>query len=212
MKRAVLFLFIVSLFSCGKTAGIKTKVLDYLGSVSINGKLLDAKSVLVNYGDTIETGADSFCELVINEKNILRLSANTKLIFKVSDKDNVLELEKGWFAGVTHKVFAKEGSYLIKTPTVVASVRGTSYCIKVEDPNSTYFCVCNGSIQLDKSQSTGGELVTSAHHAARRFKKDSKGTISIDQNAGLLYHDDKGVEALAKKIGDSIDWSKPAAK
>jgi hypothetical protein len=212
MKRTVIFLFVVSLFSCGRTGEIKTKVLNYLGTVSINGKALDATGSSVIYGDAIETGNDSFCELVINEKNILRLSSNTKLVFNVSDKDNVLELQQGWLAGVTHKVFAKEGKYLIKTPTVTASVRGTSYCIKVENPDSTYFCVCNGSIQLDKSTGKDGELVTSSHHAARRFKKDSHDAIIIDQNAGLLYHDDKGVEMLAKKVGEIIDWSKPDTK
>ena len=208
MKQAVIFLFVVSLFSCGRTTEIKTKVLNYLGSVSINGKAVDSTGTAVKYGDAIETGADSFCELIINEKNILRLSSNTKLVFHISDKDNVLELQQGWLSGVTHKMFAKEGSYLIKTPTVTASVRGTCYCIKVEDPDSTYFCTCNGSIQLDKSTGTDGELVTSSHHAARRFKKDSKGVINVT-TAGLEYHDDKGVEALAKKVGETIDWSKP---
>lgn len=212
MKRTVAILFILSFFSCGKTAEIRTKVLNYLGSVSINGKAVEKTGTEIKYGDAIETGKDAFCEITINEKNIIRLNSNTKLVFKVSDKDNVIELQQGWLSGVTHKMFAKEGSYQIKTPTVVASVRGTSYCIKVEDPSSTYFCTCNGSIQLDKSTGTDGELVTSSHHAARRFKKDSKGVISIDSNVGLLYHDDKGVEALAQKVGEVIDWSKPDNK
>jgi len=53
--------------------------------------------------------------------------------------------------------------------------------------------------------------VTSSHHSARRFKKDSKGAITIE-TAGLAYHDDSGVEALAKKVGEVIDWSKPDSK
>ncbi len=54
-----------------------------------------------------------------------------------------------------------------------------------------------------------GGTVVSAHHAARRYVRAKNGKIIIDKNAGLLYHDDSGVEELAKKIIVAIDWTRP---
>lgn len=98
---------------------------------------------------------------------------------------------------------------MIKSPTVVASVRGTSFCVKVESPDKTYFCVCNGSIDLNVDGAASVEKVTAAHHAAKRFTKNKEGKIDIDANPGMLYHNDEGLEALSASIGEKIDWTKP---
>jgi hypothetical protein len=81
--------------------------------------------------------------------------------------------------------------------------------MKVENPDSTYFCVCNGSIELKEADGKTGDTVVSAHHTARRYIKGKDGKISIEKNPGLLYHDDSGIEKMAKKINVAIDWSQP---
>jgi hypothetical protein len=163
--------------------------------------------VSIKFGDTIQTGKASFCELTINEKNILRLNNNTRLVFNISDTESALDLKQGWLAGVTRKIFKNDRTYLVRTPTVIAAVRGTSFCTKVENPESTYFCVCNGKIELKKSDGDAGDMVASPHHTARRYKKEKDGTLTIEKDPGLLYHDDKGVEMLAKKVNSTIDWT-----
>jgi len=153
--------------------------------------------------------ADSTCDIIINDKNILRLKPDSKLILRISEKENILQLDKGWMAGVTRKVFTKEGKFLIKTPTVTAAIRGTSFCLKIENEKSSYFCTCNGSIELKGKNSEKTETIEAAHHSARRFLVDKTGALIEDNNPGMLYHTDSGVEEIAKIINETVDWSKP---
>jgi len=216
MIKKIIFILIAFLMilSCGKKTEtdikeeIKAIVMAYFGDVSINGKALTATGAAVKYNDTIETGKKSFCEIIVNDKNILKLGGETKLVFKLSDLESTLELSKGWLSGVTKKIYAKERKYNVKTPTAVAAIRGTSFCTKVESEDSTYFCVCNGIIELKKAGGETADVVESSHHLARRFKKEKSGAIAVDNKPGMLYHSDKDVEALAKKIDVVIDWKK----
>ncbi len=209
MKAITVILAIMMMVSCAKKSDeIKTTILSYAGNVTINGKAATSVGQSIQYGDLIQTGTASFCELIINEKNILRLNPGSKLAFNISEKENRLDLLQGWLAGITKNITAKDRTYLIKSPTSVAAVRGTSFCTKVENPGSTYFCVCNGKIELQSSKGETADLVVAPHHAARRFKKAMDGTISIDKNPGVLYHNDKGIEALAQKINITVDWNK----
>jgi len=209
MKKIVVAVALLMLISCAKKKeDIKTTILNYTGTVTVNGKVVASTGEVIKYGDVIQTGDLSLCELIINEKNILRLGQQSKLAFNISEKENTIDLVEGWLAGITKKISAKDRTYLIKSPTSVAAVRGTSFCTKVEDQNSTYFCVCNGKIELQNSKGEITDMVISPHHSARRYKKEKDGTLSINKNPGVLYHDDKGLESLAKKINVTIVWKK----
>ncbi len=209
MKKFCLILSLCLTLSCAKQVKLDMRILSYTGTVTVNTKAVKEINMVLNQGDAVETMTDSTCDIIINDKNILRLKPDTKLILRISDKESILQLEKGWLAGVTRKVFTKEGKFTVKTPTVVAAVRGTSFCMKVENEKSTYFCTCNGSIELTGKTSTKAETVTAAHHAARRYSIDKTGALIEDNNPGMLYHMDSGVEELAKVIGETIDWNTP---
>lgn len=185
------------------------KILSYTEIVTVNSIGVKGINMVINRDDSVETMDNSTCDIIINEKNILRLKPDTKLTLKISDQENILRLDKGWMAGVTRKVFTKDGKFLIETSAVTAAVRGTSFCLKVENEKSTYFCTCNGSIELTGDSSIKSETVVSAHHTARRFSIDKSGAVIEDNNPGLLYHTDSGVEEMAKKINETVDWSKP---
>ena len=208
---AIFIITIAVLSGCAKkgNAPVSAKISALAGEVTVNGVKISATGKEIVFGDRIVTGDKSFCMIVINEKNIFKLGAKTSLVYQISDSSNVLLIETGWFAGISRKIFTANKEYLVKSPTTVASIRGTSFCAKVENPENTYFCVCNGSIELKDSLSKSSESVTAAHHAARRFTKEKDGKISVNSNPGLLYHADAGVEALSDSIGEKIDWSKP---
>ena len=212
MKKYIGFVVIIAMaamISCKREyVPLDSKVIFSFGTVTVNGNTVDGAEVSVKFGDVIETGDDGLCEIQVAEKSILRLNKNTKLVFKLSKDSSVLELKKGWLAGVTRKIFSMKGTYLIKTPTVTASIRGTSYCIKVENSLSTYFCVCNGTINLTGKDAEKGEDVKASHHAAARFKIEG-GALEVDKNPGMLYHGDDTIEALNRKIGEKIDWQEP---
>jgi len=208
MKKAALLLAFAMLFSCAKKPAVMTHILTFNGAVTVNSAPA-ADNKTIGFGDVIETGKDSFCVVQINEKSVIKIGAESKLVYKVSATDNTLELERGWLAGLTRKVFTSRGKYTVQSPTVTASIRGTSFCAKVEKPESTYFCVCNGEIEMKKPGDEKGDMISSAHHTARRYTKGKDGAIAIDQNPGLLYHNDSGIEELARLIGEKIDWTTP---
>jgi hypothetical protein len=212
MKKILVPLFSILIacsFACKKKNAIEAQINAYSGSVTVNGTAVTGNSIAIAYGDRVETGDTSFCTIIVENKNIFRLGANSSLVFNISQENNILLLEKGWFSGVTRKAFSRQARYLIKSPTVTASIRGTSYCVKVEDTASTYFCVCNGTIDLADALTGNGETVSASHHAARRFTSDGKGNITVNRNPGMLYHDDAGVESLAGIINEKIDWTAP---
>ena len=208
----IIFLLLINLSACGKKQDtgkkeIRGKITLALGKVTVNNKSVNSGAI-IKFGDVIETGIDGVCELSIGDKSLLRISTNSRLVFNVSGEKNILELQKGWLAGITRKAFTKNGIYLIKTPTVAAAIRGTSYCIKIENPKSSYFCVCNGVINLQGAGAARGVDVTSSHHSAKRFKLDKTGKLEIDHKPGLLYHGDKTIEELAGKINEKVDSTK----
>ncbi len=211
-KIFTVFIITIAVISgCAKKANapVIAKISALSGDVAVNGVKISAIGKEIVFGDRIVTGDNSFCVIIVNEKNIFKLGAKTGIVFQISDSSNVLLLETGWFSGISRKIFTINKEFLVKSSTTVASIRGTSFCAKVENPENTYFCVCNGSIELKDSQSRSAEKVTAAHHAARRFTKEKDGKISVNPNPGLLYHADAGVEALSDSIGEKIDWSKP---
>jgi len=212
MKKIIPFLISVLILSCTGQNRLSIKIISYKGIIKVNTQAVKTINTEIKSGDIIETMGDSLCDIIINDKNILRLQPDTKLILNISEKENSIYLEKGWLAGVTRKIFTKEGKFHVKTPTVTASIRGTSFCMKIENEKSTYFCVCNGSIELKGENSTKTEKVEAAHHSARRFSIDRSGFLVENNNPGLLYHNDSGIEEMAKIINETIDWSKPDQK
>ncbi len=209
MKKICLISFLFLVFSCSKHDKVEIKILSYTGNVTVNTSPVKGINMALKEGDSIETTGKSSCEIIINEKNILRLQSDTKLVLNISEKGGILLLEKGWMAGVTKKVFTKDGRFIVKMPTVTASIRGTSFCLKVENEKSSYFCTCNGTIELTGADKNKSEQVEAAHHSGRRFSIDNSGALIEDYNPGLLYHSDEGIEEMAQIIDETVDWSKP---
>ncbi len=98
-----------------------------------------------------------------------------------------------------------EKSFYVRTATATAGVRGTSFFMKVEDPTTTYVCLCNGVLRLDDGTQVTGLDLEAAHHASYRvINKDGTPTL---EKAPMLYHDDASMQSLASKIGYTIDWT-----
>jgi hypothetical protein len=204
--RIVLGLSLVSLLiQCEKPAApvglTEGRVLLLTGTVTRNGEAL-AVDAAVKQGDRIETAESSSVEIAFAKGLIMRLGANTKAILDLQASQ--VQLNKGWFAAVKN---ANEQKLEVVTPTAVAAVRGTSLCMKVESETSTYACTCNGTVHFH-ADGIAEEAVTAAEHSAMRFVKE--GESIKKQEAGLEFHDNKGIETLAKKIDHPLDWTKPS--
>ena len=181
------------------------------GDVTANGRVTDTGDLLT--GPTIlKTGKASTIEVVFAGKNIFRLGANTTVKIDFAELKKTVTLEKGVFTSVLKKLAQATGSasFLLKTPTTNAGVRGTSFHVST-DGNSTYFCTCNGSVTLDDGNPADLVQLTNAHHGARVFTRGSDGKVSVT-TAGLEGHTDASIETLARRVAVAVDWTQPDLK
>ena len=206
-----IFVLIIIISSCTPKQNdtidtMKADLVFLIGDVTVNNVSAKPGTPIVD-GDIIETKAQSSARIKIGEKTLIQIKENSNLVYKM-DSENALQLNSGWMSGITRGKLLKQ-EYIIKTPTMIAAVRGTSYCLKVENPKSTYFCTCNGSIhQHGVGDEDNAEVITAIHHSGRRYSAGSDGAITTEV-AGMLYHTDADIEEIAKLINETVDWGKP---
>jgi ferric-dicitrate binding protein FerR (iron transport regulator) len=140
--------------------------------------------------------------------NIIRVFEDS--IIRLSFKEAELNLDKGAAAAILRNIGslikAMDQTFSVKSGTVVAGVRGTSFFVKREDPITTYFCLCNGRIDMGDQEGRFSQPMESSHHNAVRIS-ETGGQMEV-RKAPLLYHSDEGMEALAARIGQTIDWDR----
>lgn len=209
LKAVLVSLFITLCVSgaCGKgpsrsdALGGTITALD--GEVAING-VPAALNGTVGYGDTIITGLKSWCRIVVDGTNIIKLGPDSVLVYRLVKDDGRLDLRQGYIGAVL-KNLKNVREFRVTTSTVAAGIRGTALCVAAESPDTTYACVCNGRIGFKPDGAKDEKLVSAAHHHAARYARE-KGRVVV-RDAGLQYHTDADIEALAKAIGVTVDWS-----
>jgi len=202
----------LSLFSSGLLAAtnpeLSGRVVFVDGEVTANGRVADTGDLLVG-PQVLKTGKASIIEVVFAGRNVFRVGPESVVRVDFSQQKKTVNLDRGEFTSVLKKLAqaAGEPSFILKTPTVAAGVRGTSFHVST-DGQSTYFCTCNGSVQLEDGTPADEVQLTNAHHGARIFTKNSDGTITVT-TGGLQGHTDADLETLGSRIGVGIDWTKP---
>lgn len=172
------------------------------GEVTVDGKPCTVGQAVPN-GATVATGPASLCEIVFGKENVMRLQEKTLVVFDLKPDSPGVRLASGSLAAVFNKVKALGSTFRVATSGAVAGVRGTAFFIRVEDGNNTYVCACYGEVGVS-SQGAVEEGLSSSRHTARRFTAKDGSTVS--EKAGLLYHDDALMNAVAARIGAVIPW------
>jgi hypothetical protein len=205
---AAVIAFALATASASFAAGTAARgvVVYFEGQVLVNGQAADLGRE-VGPVIRVETGPASFCEIVFDEKNAIRVTQNSVANLDLSGVQKRVDLKKGGVTSVLRKLkkVAFKDSYVIATSTAVAAVRGTSFCVWA-DSESTYVCACNGSVRTVDAKGSNAKTLTAAHHTARTYARKGSGIeLSI---AGLERHTDADIESLAARIGESVDWGK----
>ena len=161
----------------------------------------------VPLGSVVATSAQSLVDIEFSTRNAIRLSENTTLVFNPRNLQTGSELRQGALTLVLKRLAlgASGANFLVKTPSAVAGVRGTSFFMKVESPTSTYVCACNGVVQVLGSDGQLAKELVASHHKAVRI--DTSGSEPRIADAPMLYHTDADLEAVAAAIGRKIDWN-----
>jgi ferric-dicitrate binding protein FerR (iron transport regulator) len=186
---------------------VSTRIVYFEGEVLVDGKEPEFGMEL---GPIVafKTGPGSFCDVVFNDKNAIRIGNNTVATVDFSKPVFEIDLERGGAAAVLRKLAVVSGddSFRVRMQNATAGVRGTSFCVW-DNEDGSYVCACNGSVRTIDSAGGNQYDLVSAHHTAKLYVSAGKGIEAVD--AGLLHHDDASVEALAARIGETIDWTTP---
>ena len=154
MRKPVLVLFIISLLALSSMVLADDGLITYFdGDVSIRRDNITIEAdfgLPLFQGDILKTGSNSLLIIELNSKGELKLRGNTILILETTGKDTSLILNRGSvFSRVNRLV---NGSFSVRTPGMVAGVRGTEFFVaygrRVETEPDVWLCVNEGSVNV----------------------------------------------------------------
>lgn len=194
--------------SAGKAAAavpVQIEVVFIEGEVLINGQKPELGDRLAA-SFTVQTGKGARCDIVFNSGNALSVGQNAFAEFDFASHVANVRVDRGGLSSVLKKLnqITNNDAFTVQTATAVAGVRGTSFCVWVDD-SSSYICACNGILSVADATGSNAELIEAAHHSARYFSKTG-GAIN-KETAGMRHHTDELLQSVASRIGLVIDWN-----
>jgi len=127
--------------SCKKDAEESFMVQNIIGDVKVSinkAEKTASQGDVLKANDRIITGAKSLADLLLSNNCLVRVSENTSVkISSLIDKigsETQMDMDKGKLHVTLSKL--SKGAFSVKTPTAVASVRGTSFRVSVADDSS----------------------------------------------------------------------------
>ena len=133
------------------------------GEVTIQreGSTFDADFGLsVFQGDVLETGENSLLIIQLNSKSEIKLREKTILVLEGTGKDTSMILNRGSVFSRVNKLI--NGSFTIRTPSMVAGVRGTEFFVAygrtIDTEPDIWLCVNEGTVDVSLSK-TGDSVI-----------------------------------------------------
>jgi len=128
--------------------------------ITSSGKKKAAAGDMIAVSDTIVTGKKSLADLTYGTCGIIRISENSRVSISViaggNSAESMIEMDRG-------KIFLTLGKlqntgFKVKTPTVVASVRGTSFVVSADQVKGARLSVMKGTVTV--APVSRGEAIT----------------------------------------------------
>jgi hypothetical protein len=157
-------------------------------SVTSNSKTIPLKTAIkISEGDQIETAAQSYVKIVMNDRNIIVVTENSKMKIteyksEVDHKKVSINLEYG---SLRHKLEQKyknkDEVYEVKLATSVSGVRGTDFLTEYnKETGDTVLCTLEGKVSFDllkDGKPTEKPLMVGAGDFIRFKKTDTVATV-----------------------------------
>ena len=177
MRKIALIAFLAVIFyaGCKSESGRIEGTVNFISgdaNIVLKGKKTQARiGDAVSESTIIETGAMSQID-VLFEGKLVSIGESTSVEFRKLARDAeaksekyVLFMERGSvFSKLVFRLF-KDDEYQVKTPTVVASVRGTEFLVTEGGGKATVSC-SEGTIDVKKADGTGDVLTLRAGEKA----------------------------------------------
>jgi type I site-specific restriction-modification system R (restriction) subunit len=160
-------------------------------------------------GSTVITGKGSLIDMQYGNKGVFRLSENTelrvdRLISTTEKDDSSMTMEKGKVFVVMSK-FKKGSSLKIKTPTAVASVRGTTFKVSAGKKTSR-IDVLSGKIRVNPVQE--GKIIEEVEKEVEKNKTVELNEKDVEE---IITKEKKEITVAALKT-EEIDEIREEAK
>ncbi len=210
IHKAIMGATLIGLYFCpvfADTAG--TTVVYKEGILTVDGTPVEIGAKVPD-GALLSTDKNGLAEIVFADKNVVRVGPSTTFRVSLEKKRRSLEIERGTITAVLRKLDkAAGGSMKVRTPSLVAGVRGTSFCVWVSGTEQkTFFCTCNGRIEFTPGGTKRKILKEASHHDALVFAGTGKKvTVAPPEPGANTWHTDADLENLAARIGETIDWT-----
>ncbi len=198
----------LAFLSCGAEKSDFTLV-SFIGSVKIvsEGETVDARAnMALKIGDVVTSGRRSSARIKYGDAGIFRLSPGGRLRVGDINGDETgadLDLEKGSLFCALAKT--KKKGFRVKTPTVVASVRGTVFIISADSKKSRV-SVLRGRVRANplsgkKELVKQGRLVSGGKRATV-----TKNEVSVMEKKGSRVRVEKIPPVELKRIRKNESW------
>lgn len=109
-------------------------------------------------GDVITTGAKESLVVKFATGDLLFIGPLSKVTVTMPGKNQVRVKHDNGFVWAKAQKLTSDKRFEVQTPTAVAGVRGTAFSSIVESDDNAWFCVCDGSVEVQ----SGGKSVTAA--------------------------------------------------
>ena len=157
---SIAFAFIISAsigISCniGNT-DLPLKIYSTVGNVMVlssGGEKAPKEGDIINAGDSIRTGALSCADILMGNLGLIRVQENSLVkidtLVDPATGDTKFSMDQGKIYSTLGKL--SKGSFQVKTPTSVASIRGTSFRISAA-ANDSRLDVLDGNVHVNPVQ------------------------------------------------------------
>lgn len=165
MRKLNFILFILLFFGISSILAADDGFITYFeGEVFIhrNNTIIEAEfGMSVFQKDVLVTKSNSLLIIQLNQRGELKLKEDTILVLDNMDKDTSLVLNQGSVFSRVNKLVNK--TFSIRTPSMVAGVRGTEFFVAygrtIETEPDVWLCVNEGSVDVSITKTGESVLV-----------------------------------------------------
>jgi hypothetical protein len=191
---------------------------DLAGEVQIqkageNDWLPVEKGMPLEQKDRLKTGSDAYAEILYDDGSIVKMEANSELTLEEVSADSrskkIASKISLWFGRLLLNIVSfthSQSRFSVKTPTVVAGVRGTEFVVESLTEEQSDIGVVNGQVSVESVDAQGKSIEGSMVMVQPGFQttafKLKKPIIPIPLKEQMLNNVAK-IEILRKKALDT---------
>ncbi len=219
-KIIVLAVFLMALSSgCTREPVDEYAMITFMiGDVTKNSAAVQIGDI-IKEKDMIQTGTESFCDIKIGQ-SLIRVKQKTKVVLSSLIRQGGMEktavdLDSGKMLCKPKKLIKSE-SFMVKTPTAVAGVRGTQFTVETDTTGTSRIKVFEGSVKVAKRVKELEESMPQVLSLAPDVNKEEKVVItrqdvekaekivSAIMKSSPEKSGDAAIEAVIKKAGKDV--------